>query len=325
MLRKLATSLLVALALVFLANCRHQPSKPAPADGKIRVAATIFPLADVIRNIGGQDVEVFCLLGPGQSEHDFQPTAQHAESLAGAKLVVLVGLGSDEWAMPAIRATASGARLLRLGEGVEPLAAQEEVEGHEAHDEGDDHESPDANHGHGHDHGNLTGDPHVWLDPVLMQTFVTRIAEEFSQIDPPHAGQYAQRRDAYLAELRKLDEEYRTALGGLKHREFVTFHAAFNYIAQRYGLRQLSLHNVDAAGFDPQHLEDVMQFVKEHQIKAIFAEPQYPSEKLQMLADAAGVSVGKLDPLGEPGMSGYDSYLAMMRSNLKSLAAALKD
>jgi ABC-type Zn uptake system ZnuABC Zn-binding protein ZnuA len=87
----------------------------------------------------------------------------------------------------------------------------------------------------------------------------------------------------------------------------------------------MTLQGVRAAGLGPKQLETVTDFVRRHGVKVIFAEPQFPSDKLEELSRVAGVKVSRLDPLGNPQQAGYDGYLAMMRSNLKALAAALKD
>lgn len=307
-MRRVLTILLCGALLSVAAGCADEQADAPDRRSKVRVVASIFPIADVVRQIGGDRVEVACMLAGGMSPHDFQPSPQHAEQLAEAQLVVVVGLGVDAWAAPAAEAAARHARLLTLTEET-------------ANDHEEAHDAPA--HEHAHHHGGR--DPHVWLDPVIMQEFVRRIADELSQIDPSHASAYTARRDAYIVQLCELDALYRQMLADVPRKQFVTFHTAFTYIAERYGLEQRSLHTADARGFGPQHLEQVAQFVREHEIRAIFAEPQFPPDKLQALAEATGASVGVLDPLGRAGQAGYDSYLAMMRSNLDTLAAALKD
>jgi zinc transport system substrate-binding protein len=303
-------------ACVATAGCgKAVATRPA---GKVRVVATIFPLADVVREIGGPDVTVTCLLRPGESEHDFDPRAELAEAVAKAQLLVMVGMGMDEWARRIGSAAAGRALVLELAEQPEfkkMLATRPAEETPPSRPAG----SPDQ--GGGHEHAG--GDPHVWLDPVYMQQFARQIADALCRLDPPHAGLYRQRLDAYLAQLRALDQEYRQGLAGVKNRNFVTFHAAFGHLAARYGLRQQALQGADAADFGPGQLEEVIAFIRQHQVKAIFAEPQFPADRLQMLAERTGTKVGQLDPLGSPLAKGYDSYLAMMRSNLQALVAGL--
>lgn len=304
---------LVAMT-VWAVGCENKQAPTVP-EGKLRVVATIFPLADVTRQIAGDDAIVDCLLGPGESPHEYQQRPEHFETLVRANLVVRVGLGIDDWAARAL--AGKGGSVLVVGEAL-PLAASGPATtspAHDAHDEHDGHE----HHAHG------DGDPHIWLDPVFMQDCARHIAEALCQADPAHAAGYRSRLDGLIEQLRQLDADYARALQNLSGRKFVTFHAAFTYIAQRYGLEQMSLHTADAGGFGPEQVEKVADFVQRHNVRAIFVEPQFPSERLGAIARRSGVTVGRLDPLGNPGTVGYDSYLAMMRSNLQALVAGLKE
>lgn len=282
-----------------------------PAGGRLAVAATIFPLADVVRRVGGEDVDARCLLPPGQSPHSFQATPEHVEMLRQVRLLIRVGLGVDDWAGQIIQAAGrEGIRVLAVAKALE-LPALTAPDG------------PTSGQAGGHDHD--SGDPHIWLDPVVMRRFVYTVADSLAQMDSPHADGYRRRADAYRKELAGLDEEYRRVLGGVKHKHFVTFHPAFTYVARRYGLVQMSLHAADAEDFGAGRLEDVEDFIRRHNVRAIFVEPQFPAERLKALAERCGAKIGRLDPLGSPALKGYDSYLAMMRSNLESLRAGLED
>jgi len=325
---KFAITASVVCLLALAVGCSKSTPPGDRETKRIAVVATIFPIADAVRQIGGEDVEVYCLLPAGQSPHDFEPKAEHAEKIASADLLVMIGMGIDEWASPA--ATAAGSKdiaILRLTEDAaflkdfEPAGEEADHEDREPdeaehrHDEADGHEQ-----GHHQEHG----DPHVWLDPVYMQDFAAAIAAKLIEIDPLHAKEYATRRDAFLAELRRLDEDYRSELAAVPNKNFVTFHAAFTYIARRYGLHQESIYLSDAAGFGPGQIERVANFVRANNVRAIFAEPQFPPEMLDTLARQSGAKVASLDPQGNPTVEGYDSYIAMMRSNLRSLVSALK-
>ena len=303
---------IVIVAAALLAGCPDRPER-TDGSGKVRVVASLFPLADLAGRIGGADAEVACLLQAGQTPHDFRPNAAQAERCAEADLIVLVGLGIDAWAADAARASRGRAEVLRLAECADlwmPVLAPDDKDNHtDAHD----------------GHGEAPSDPHVWLDPVYMQSFARAIADALIAARPAARDGFVRRRDAVLADLKALDAEYRTVLAAVAGKHFVTFHPAFSYVARRYGLVQMSLHTADAAGFGPEHMEQVADFVRRHRVRAILAEPQFPPDKLRALARATGAAVGQLDPLGNPDRPGYDSYLAMMRSNLAALAGALKD
>jgi len=156
-----------------------------------------------------------------------------------------------------------------------------------------------------------------------MQTFVRTIATAMGQADPAGRELYRQRARQYNARLAELDRAYRRALAGCKRRQFVTSHAAFGAIARRYGLQQVALFGPDAHDFGPQQLERVVGFIREHGIKVILAEPQFPTDPLQVIARQTGAVIRQIDPLGNPTVPGHDSYLALMRTNLNALVEAL--
>jgi zinc transport system substrate-binding protein len=302
--------LVAPLVFALLSGCGEESASQIPpgGDGKLRIVASIFPLADVARQIGGDRVTVTTLLPPGSSPHGFEPLPQQVEALAGADLLLVVGLGMDPWAGRAAKATGKAIPSLGLAEAVgrEP---------HEHHHEPESH-AADEHHHEG-------GDPHLWLDPFLVKEYTTALVAKLTELDAEHADGYRARAKAFAGKLHALDRDYRQTLAPAKAKAFVTFHPAFTHLAERYGLQQMALTGSHADEGGPQQLERVVAFVKQHKLKVIFAEPQFPAEKLDWLGEQTGARVGRLDPLGRPGIKGYDGYLAMMRSNLAELAKAL--
>ena len=286
------------MALVI--GCSRQDAGQAPASGphKLSVVASIFPLADVARVIGGDRVDVVTLLPPGQSPHEFEPKPRQAESLAAADLLITVGLGLDTWADRAAQAAGSRVPHTIVFADLLPKPAGEHPTG---------------------------PDPHVWLDPTFMMLYVDALARTFSSLDLDHAPEYAARAERYRADLVTLDEQYRRELSVCPNKSFVCFHAAYGYLASRYGLTQVSLMDVSGAGFGSRRIETVITFIREHHIKTIFAEPDEPEEQLRAIAVQTGTRVERLDDVGNPTVPGYDSYLALMRSNLAALVKALKE
>jgi ABC-type Zn uptake system ZnuABC Zn-binding protein ZnuA len=303
------------------------------------VAASIFPIADALKQVGGDRVEVTTLLPPGQTPHDYQPTPAMAEKLAGARLLVLVGLGLDDWARRSAAAEgAKGLEILDLGSKVISSAGpQAGTQGQatkpaskttapgfqggspRAHHDHEEHGAED--HGHRHEHGGV--DPHLWLDPMVMMRITDLIADALCRVDPAGSAVYRANGLRFRAELAELDKLCMSRLRNLPRKEFVTLHAAFGRFADRYGLRQLSIRSVNAEEVGPKRLEQVVEFIKTHQIKAVFAEPQFPAERLEAIARQTGATVSYLDPEGAPGVPGHDSYVALMKTNLDALVAAL--
>lgn len=305
-------------SFLLLPGCRDH-GVPPPAEG-LTVVATIFPLADAAARIAGSDANVVCLVGPGRSPHDFSLKPIQVQAIANAHLVLMVGGGLDDWALRAGEsARGRGAKVLQLCQ--LPEISRTADDRH--HDDGDIHQEGTFDHDHAHAHGGA--DPHVWLDPVFMQQFARQISAVLGELDPPNSGQYQQRAQRFVEQLEELDRDYRSGLAGVDRRCVLTYHRAFTYIAWRYGLQIASVYELTGGGLGARQLEEVVDFVRRNDVKVVFTEPQFPADKLQVLAERTGVRVEMLDPLGNPDQAGYDSYVAMMRSNLSALVAALKE
>ena len=267
----------------------------SPAAQPLSVVASIFPLGDVTRRIGGDAIRVEVLLPPGAEPHGFEPKPAQAEMLAKADVLVTVGLGLDVWA-DRLAEAAGRSHLLR----VELARSMGE-------------EMP----------GGPTSDPHVWLDPVVMSAFTAEVARVLLSLRPDAAEGISARAAAYRGELDSLDHAYRSRLSAVPGRAFVTLHAAFRYIAARYGLNQVSLFDPEMHEPGPRGVERVIRFIRTEKVRAIFVQPQLPMSAVAALREETGVRVLTLDDLGNPLLSGYDSYLAMMRSNLDALVQGL--
>jgi zinc transport system substrate-binding protein len=158
-----------------------------------------------------------------------------------------------------------------------------------------------------------------------MQHFARRIAQELGQADPSHAQDFQRRAQEFIAQLQELDGQYRRRLADLSSRYIVTYHSAFGYLARRYGLEPISVYGIQGDGLGSSRIESVTDFIRRHNVKVLFTEPQYPPEKLQDLARRMGLRLAALDDLGSPDRPGYTSYLEMMRTNLDTLERNLKD
>ena len=308
-MRVVGMILTLTLAAGLIVGCSRTEQ---PTSGKVQVMGSIFPLADVLSEIGGGYVAAASLLEPGTDPHSFSPKPSDAQVLMHSRLLVVIGMGIDQWANRAAdRARTSRVTVLTLTDTPEFRRLLNEQGNHK----------PDA----AAPQGDLGADPHVWLDPVFMQVFTLEMARALEQLDPAHADFYRQQADRYVGVLKQLDQEYRDQLSTVRNRDFVTFHEAFYYICRRYGLREYALEDADAQGFGPQQLRQLQDAIRQHNIRAIFAEPQFDAQRLEALAAGTGATVGRIDDLGNPSIKGYDHYVSLMRSNLAALVNALKE
>lgn len=304
-----ALFLAAVLWLAPIFGCRAQ--NPAPRGEKPVVAATVFPLYDFARQVGGEQVEVVGLLPPGVEAHHWEPGPQDALNLRRAKVFLYNGAGMEPWAEKyAGSLAAGGAVVVEASRGLDLLPAAE------GGGEGD-HAHPGS------------FDPHAWLDPVLAGEMVRRVAEALAAADPEHAALYRERAAGYTAQLEQLDREFREKSQKFIRREFVTSHAAFGYLARRYGLRQLSLAGVFAEGeADPVTFRRLVDFCRREGIKYVFYEPGAGSRMAEALAREVGARTLVLHPLETltpQEMARGETYLSLMRQNMANLSLALEE
>lgn len=304
-----------AVLAVLVGGCGQRPDEGA---GPV-VVATVHPLADIARQIAGDAAEVRTLLPPGVTPHGFSMTPSRLQTLRGAELVISVGRGLDPWAERALERTSSDAEVIELAETLEDGHADHDE--HAEHADHAEHEEADVHAGHDH-HDHAGPNPHLWLDPVRMAAFARHLGEALTERFPDHAGQIERNTAELLASLDKLDAEYRDQLTDVR-KEMVTFHNAFDPLAERYGLEVVAHLTPIELGHGgevtPARLRQAIEAVREHDLPVIYAEPQLPGSAAQALQQETDVEILRLDPLGHPGVAGYETYQAMMRSNLAAL------
>jgi len=313
----------VALLLALAA-----PALAGPA--RLEVGASIVPLGDFCRHVGGEGVEVHVMIPPGASPHAFEPTPAAMARLHRAAVFVYVSRRMEPWA----------GRFLESPDG-RRLATVEAVQGFSLLDGDDDHPEParqeagpapraDQEHEHpaagqaaAPHHRHQGGNPHVWLDPVMAQDICRRIAAALIQVDPEHRQTYEQNLQAYLRELEALHQEFVRTTAAFSRREFVAFHPAFTYLARRYGLREAGIIETSPGREPtPRQLQAMVRSIRKYQIGVVFAEPQFDARVATAIAREAGVQVLLLDPLGGRLPYGSD-YIKMMRHNLEILTQAM--
>lgn len=279
---------------------------------KIPVTASIVPLADFCRQIGGDKVDVQVLIPPGASPHTFEPPPSVVARAVSAKLFLYIGEGLEPWAERMAKSLKKGSVALEAARGL-PLIR-------ETHSE----EPPKPNQGkekHSHSHGGAN--PHIWLDPVLVKEICNKIAGALILVDPSQREYYQKNLASYLEKLEALHQEIQEAVGSFKIRKYVCFHPAYVYFAKRYGLEEAGVIELSPGREpSPKHLKNLVATIKEHGIQVVLAEPQLNPRVAEVIAKEAGVRVAMLDPLGGRPPYGSD-YLALMRYNLQVMAQSM--
>ena len=169
--------------------------------------------------------------------------------------------------------------------------------------------------------------PHVWVSISNAILQVQNIAQQLSSLDGTHAAQYKINADEYVKKLSALRDTMHKSLDSVPHKDIITFHEAFPYFAKEFNLNIAAvIEREPGAEPTPKELEETIEKVKESKIKALFAEPQYPSKAAGMIAQETGATVYTLDPgvTGEAKPDAYDDYITIMEKNLKTLQEALQ-
>lgn len=270
------------------------------AIAQLRIVASIEPYGDLARLLAGDSAEVTVILPPGASPHTFEPSPRDAMQLREADVVLLNG-GSDEWLREIAEAVAPEVPV------VEALAVLRDTLG-----ESKPSESGDSG---------LGGNPHVWLDPILMVEVVEHISSALAQLDPAKGAEYRARADEVVELLKNLDVTLRETLAPVKGAPFIPFHDAWPHFARRYGLDLvMEIEPFPGREPSPRYLAGVVEAIRSSGAPAIFNEAGLSDRAASVLADEAGVEVFTLDPLG----GAEESYDEFMRRNAETILEALE-
>lgn len=298
---------LVALAIIAfgsatLGACGPGGSGPSSGGG-VSVVTTTTVFADIISSVGGSFVSVTSLVPRNGDVHTFEPKPADIRTVSTAKLLVMNGLGLDDWLQDAItNAAAAGVPLVKLAEhlpGIELLPGEDPA----------------------------TRNPHLWMDVRYAELYVDEIASALKSVDAAHGAAYDSQATAYKARLETLDASVRAKIATIPEtdRKLVVFHDALPYYAREYGLTVVGVA-VEAPGQDPSagYTADLIRAIRAAGVKAIFSERQFPTKLVDQLAAETGATVvANLydDTLGDPPITSYEAVITW---DTDQLVAALK-
>lgn len=310
--------LLAALSLA-LAACAPaaSPGQPTAAgDGSLRVVATTTIVGDVVRNVGGDAIDLTVLLPVGADPHGFEPAPADIAAVSAADAVFVNGLDLEQFLTTLLENAGGHARTVAVSDGIVPLSSAGDPEDAAAHDE-------EAEHAGG-------GDPHTWTDPNNVLVWVDNIQRALAELDPANAPTYSANAARYKAELQTLDGWISQQVGQIppSERRLVTDHAVFGYFARRYGFEQTG---AVAPGYSTlaessaQELARLEDRLRGEGVKAIFVGSTASSALSQRVADDTGIQLvrvysGSLSAPGGPAAT----YLDYMRYNVAAMVKALQ-
>ncbi|MGW3987432.1 metal ABC transporter substrate-binding protein [Streptomyces sp. NPDC004830] len=317
--RLIPAALASALGLGALTACSSDSAATGNTD-KFDVVASFYPMAFLAEQIGGDHAHVTSLTEPGQEPHDLEiSTRQRAQLEEADAALYLKGLQpavDEAVAQTGIETKIDAAGLTHLEDHGTGGHSHEGEEGHA--EEGHSEEA----HAEEDEHGR---DPHVWLDPVKYAEIAKGVGKAFEKADPDHAADYEKNTAALVEKLNALDTDFEDGLKNTRSKVFFTNHAAFGYLAERYGLTQEAISGVDPES-EPSaaRVRELQQEARADGVTTVFYETLVSDKTAKTLARDANLKTDVLDPLeGITDRSRGDDYFQVMESNLKALQKAL--
>ena len=300
-MKLLGLSAVVLSLLLVATGCSSTAS--GGGTGKLNVVVAFYPLRYVVEQVGGDQVSVSNLTLPGAEPHDLELTAKQVASVGSADFVFYER--GFQAAVDSAIDTQKPKRVLD-GASIVPLRTTPGFAGEAV--------TPSTS----------ALDPHTWLDPQTMITYASAVAEQLSQARPDASVAFQQRADALVKQLTALDGEFSTGLASCRLKVFVTSHAAFGYLAERYGLQQVGIAGLTPdAEPTPARLAEVQKIAQQQGVTTIFSETLASPALADALAKDLGLKTDVLDPLeGITSQSRGTDYPSVMRSNLSALRTA---
>lgn len=293
--------IIIALGIGAIIYTQKNKKPQNSPDGRLKIAASFSPLADMAGQIGGSSVDVASVLPPGASPHTFNPAPEQIRNLQGVKIFFTIGHGFDDWVSSVVENT-SGSSVVSVDKGIQlrelPIDQRDE------------------------DEPGQSADPHYWLAPANAKIISQNIAAALIQADPVNQETYASNLNSYLSKLDQLDLEIRSLLSNLPRKELITHHNAWGYFADAYGLNVAGTFEISPGKEpSPQQIADLQNKVRRFDVETIFSEPQLSEQSLVPFVRDLNLKTAILDPEGGLNNMGY---IDMMRYNASTIAEALK-
>lgn len=283
------------------------------ATPKLRVMATVFPLEEFARVVGGNRVQVDSLLPAGAEPHTWEPKPSDVIKISRVDIFLSIGVQMEPWVHDILAAVGkSSLQVIQASQVVTTIHRGQRGPG------GKEPGEP----------GQGALDPHVWLDFENDRQIVDALIQAFSRLDPGGENLFQRNGQEYKRKLAELDAKYRRVLGKCGHRQLIFGgHAAFAYLARRYNLEQISLYGTSPDSHPtPRRVAEVASRAREHQVQAIYVDPFVSDKMARVLASEVGAEVLVLNPAGnltrQQRQKGI-SFLTIMEQNLANLKRGL--
>lgn len=289
----IAIAIIIPLSALVVYGTDSKLQLSTTNNSKLQVISSFNPLYEFSQNIGQAKVDVTLLIPVGVEPHDWEPTIKDVQRMQNADLIIINGIGFENW-VDNLEETGYSGQIIDTSNGI--LIKTEEI-------------------------SSVSGDPHIWLNPVYAKIQVQNIANAFSNSDPINEQYYQSNAAKYIEELDLLDSKIRAELSDCNN-NFIAFHDAFSYFADEYNLNQHTIiSSSDSHGeATAKTLENIISTAEKFNINVIFAEESVNTRTSTIIANEIGGKVLVLSPLE---VVTDRTYISRMTENLENLKEAL--
>lgn len=341
-------SFLVALialcAVLFVLPDKIRTTVQTTSQEGYGVAATTYPIWGLAREVvDGTGIEVELLTPPDAGcPHDYVLTPNDLMKVSAARKPLLLfknGAGLDEHICEAALSAGKGIVVIDTGAGIEVIGDDDDDDHdheheaeHKADGDHDEHEEHDAEHEHeheaeGHHHHHDGENGHFFASPYEARKIVATIADELAKTDPLHAGKFHENAAKLDKRLQILGDEFKAQLAPFASKRVAAQHNVFDYLLRDCGFETpLAIFADPETAPSPAEITAMTKEFKEHGVKVIFTEPQYPDELAKLIGKETGAVVVKIDPVASgPANPPAGYYFDVMKNNLEIMKKALSE
>lgn len=289
--------ILLTLIVLMAVGCTSQKDSTYNEGGKKLVYASFYPLYFLANEIGGDNIELRMVVPNGVDSHDYEPSIEQLKDIENAQLFIYNGANFESWSDKVVGNIIDENKTINASELVHLLMVDNE------------------------------SDPHIWLDPENMLKIGEAIKEKLILIDEENKAEYENNFNALANRLKELDNRFSEELDQRNRNSIIVSHAAFNYMAERYGFKQIPVAGISPEQEpSPKTIAELIELAKKEEQKYIFLETLASPKTVQVIAEEANLQILTLNPiegLTEEQIKKGEDYITIMEENLENLKKAL--
>lgn len=292
----------LTISMLLLAACQPASFGINSENHTLQIAVSVLPQAYFVERIGGSQVSVNVMVGPGEEAHTYEPTPEQMKALNTTSVFFTIGVEYEETWIPRFEDINPKMRVIDSAAGIQRIPMTDNQS----------HNSDDSDHT---EDGHL--DPHVWLAPDNGKTIAGNILTTLVELAPEHEATFRANYDALVADINTLEAQIQSIFSGIEQRSFMVFHPAWGYFAEQFNLRQIP---VQVGGQDPsvRELADLVKIARKENIQVIFVQPTFSAVDAEAIAQEIGGEVAVVNPLAR-------DWLANLQTVAETFAAALSE